>query len=90
MGVGLLLAAAEEYDQLVAAARDRAVKVRLKAVPQRTFDQLRDNHPAREEKPKKEEELSQRMPEENARTGNSHFQTGGITPLSIANMACLR
>lgn len=42
-------AAAKEYDQIVADARDRAVKVRLKAVPQRTFDQLRDDHPARED-----------------------------------------
>lgn len=41
-------AAAEEYDRIVEGAREGALRVALKAVPQRMFDQLRDEHPPRE------------------------------------------
>lgn len=41
------LALAEEYDALVEATRERAVKVTLRAVPHRVYRQLQDAHPPR-------------------------------------------
>ena len=38
---------ATEYDELVEATRERAVKVTLRAVPHRVYRQLQDAHPAR-------------------------------------------
>lgn len=38
---------AEEYDALVEATRERAIKVTLRAVPHRTYRQLQDAHPPR-------------------------------------------
>lgn len=38
---------AEEYDKVVEAAREEAVKVTLRAVPHRTYRQLQEAHPLR-------------------------------------------
>jgi hypothetical protein len=43
------LKAAAEIDRLTADARERAVKVTMREVPQRVVDQLRDEHPPRPE-----------------------------------------